>query len=82
LNIIPQALGLSDFVDFSNEALALSKPSSGNAKLFWLETPTNSTMKAIDINKVSHMSKEQSVIDNTFCSPYFQNPLEHGADTQ
>lgn len=52
-------------------------------RLVWLETPTNPTLKVIDIEAMADMAREQaaiSVIDNTFASPYLQNPLALGAD--
>lgn len=52
-------------------------------KMVWLETPTNPTMKLVDIRKISALAKQKgilSVVDNTFMSPYFQRPLELGAD--
>lgn len=54
-----------------------------NTKLVWAETPTNPTLKIIDIEAVSKLAKGNSAImavDNTFCSPYLQNPLSLGAD--
>jgi cystathionine gamma-lyase len=54
-----------------------------NTKLVWLETPTNPTLKLVDIKKISEMARAKgiiSVVDNTFMSPYFQRPLELGAD--
>jgi cystathionine gamma-lyase len=51
--------------------------------LFWLETPTNPTLKVTDISSVAKLAKEQNAllaVDNTFCSPFFQNPVDHGAD--
>ncbi len=54
-----------------------------NTKLVWLETPTNPTLKLVDIRKISEMAHEKGVIvvvDNTFMSPYFQRPLTLGAD--
>ncbi len=54
-----------------------------NTKMVWLETPTNPTLKLVDIKKISQMAKEKGVIivvDNTFMSPYFQRPLTLGAD--
>ncbi len=54
-----------------------------NTKLVWLETPTNPTLKLVDIKKISASAKSKniiSVVDNTFMSPYFQRPLELGAD--
>lgn len=52
-------------------------------KLLWVETPTNPMMKIIDIKKVSKIAKKHNVllaIDNTFATPYLQQPLELGAD--
>ena len=76
-----------DFVDFHDNQAVLSKilTAEGKTKMIWLETPTNPTLKVTDIEKVSIMAKQFNAntllaVDNTFCSPYFQNPLEHGAD--
>lgn len=69
-----------DLTDLKNLENAL-KP---NVKLVWLETPTNPTMKVIDIKGVSDMVHSKStafvVVDNTFLSAYFQRPLDLGAD--
>ncbi len=49
----------------------------------WLETPTNPLLKITDIAKVATVAKKYKVktlVDNTFMSPYFQNPLDLGAD--
>ncbi|XGC80772.1 cystathionine gamma-synthase [Bdellovibrio bacteriovorus] len=54
-----------------------------NTKMVWLETPTNPTLKLVDIKKISAIAKAKGIIvavDNTFMSPYFQRPLELGAD--
>jgi cystathionine gamma-lyase len=54
-----------------------------NTKLLWLETPTNPLLKICDIRAVAQITKKHSIIlvvDNTFLSPYFQNPLDLGAD--
>jgi cystathionine gamma-lyase len=54
-----------------------------NTKMVWIETPTNPTMKLVDIRRTSEIAKQKnilSVVDNTFMSPYFQRPLELGAD--
>ncbi|OAQ42214.1 cystathionine gamma-synthase [Pedobacter psychrophilus] len=56
---------------------------SENTKMIWVETPTNPMMQIIDIEAVSHISKAHSltlVVDNTFASPYLQNPIDQGAD--
>jgi len=54
-----------------------------NTRTVWVETPTNPLMKIIDIRamaKIARKAKAMLVVDNTFMSPYFQNPLQHGAD--
>lgn len=52
-------------------------------KLIWVETPTNPMMNIIDIRAVAEISKRHNIllgVDNTFASPYLQQPLELGAD--
>lgn len=52
-------------------------------KLFWLETPTNPLMNIIDIAACVEIARENNImvaVDNTFASPYLQNPLSLGAD--
>ena len=52
-------------------------------KLIWIETPTNPTMQIVDIAGVAAVARENKVIlavDNTFASPYLQNPIDLGAD--
>lgn len=54
-----------------------------NTKMLWVETPTNPTMKIIDIAACSVIAKKNNlllVVDNTFASPFLQNPLSLGAD--
>jgi cystathionine gamma-lyase len=54
-----------------------------NTRMVWLETPTNPLMRIVDIRAVSRVARRTRsiiVVDNTFMSPYFQNPLQHGAD--
>jgi len=54
-----------------------------NTKLIWVETPTNPMMNVIDIEGAAKIAKEGGamlVVDNTFATPYLQNPLEQGAD--
>lgn len=54
-----------------------------NTRMVWLESPTNPLLKLIDIEKVSAIAKQFNaitVVDNTFASPIFQNPIELGAD--
>ena len=61
----------------------MSKHINNNTKLFWVETPTNPMMNVIDIKKISKLAKEYKIllaVDNTFASPYLQQPLNLGAD--
>ncbi len=54
-----------------------------NTKLLWLETPSNPLMRIIDIKACAEIAKGNNIlvaVDNTFASPYLQNPLELGAD--
>lgn len=54
-----------------------------NTKLIWVETPTNPMMNIIDIEAAAKISKKHNVmlaVDNTFATPYLQNPLDLGAD--
>ncbi|MEN0059154.1 MAG: cystathionine gamma-synthase [Bdellovibrio sp.] len=76
-----------DGIDFSFVDLTkvenFEKALKPNTKLVWLETPTNPTLKLVDIKRISAIAKAKGVIvavDNTFMSPYFQRPLELGAD--
>ncbi|MFL5764530.1 MAG: cystathionine gamma-synthase [Bacteroidia bacterium] len=68
-----------DMKDLNNVKQLINK----NTKLIWLETPTNPTMQIIDIEACAKIAKENKIIcavDNTFASPYLQNPLALGAD--
>jgi len=70
------------FVDLSDlkKAEAAFKP---NTKLLWMESPTNPMLKVLDIRALAKLSRDKgvtSVVDNTFMSPYFQKPLDLGAD--
>lgn len=54
-----------------------------NTKLIWLETPTNPLLRLVDIKAIAEIAHRHNilmVVDNTFSSPYFQQPLELGAD--
>ncbi|MDO5978648.1 cystathionine gamma-synthase [Flavivirga spongiicola] len=54
-----------------------------NTKLIWVETPTNPMMKIIDVKAVSIIAKKYKIllaVDNTFATPYLQQPLDLGAD--
>ncbi len=70
------------FIDLTNIENVKSVLNS-NTKLMWLETPSNPLMRIIDIQGCAALAKKSNVIvavDNTFASPYLQNPLDLGAD--
>src|SRR5471030_879664 len=69
--------------------LDLSKPeiirqhTNNKTKLIWIETPTNPTMRIVNIEAIAKISKEKKIlltVDNTFASPYLQNPIDLDAD--
>ena len=70
------------FVDMSNPE-SVSAVVNSNTKMIWVETPTNPLLKIIDIEevaKIGHQAGTIVVVDNTFSSPYLQNPVNQGAD--
>jgi len=70
------------FVDFNLES-ALENAIRETTKLVWMETPTNPLLKIVDIAKIAQITRQKNIIlvvDNTFMSPYFQTPLDLGAD--
>lgn len=72
------------FIDFTNLEL-LKSSISKKTKVVYFETPCNPTLKCIDIEAVSSAAHAVNpeikvIVDNTFCSPYLQKPIELGAD--
>lgn len=71
------------FVDTTNLKKLEDQINTEKPALIWIETPTNPLLKISDIAAISAMAKKVgalTVVDNTFMSPFFQNPLNHGAD--
>ncbi len=69
------------YIDFYKEDI--TQYINDNTKAVYIETPTNPMMNITDIKALSHITKAYNlilVVDNTFLSPYFQNPLTLGAD--
>lgn len=65
------------------EVAKIEKHISDHTKLIWVETPTNPMMSIIDIQAASEIAKKHNIllcVDNTFSTPYLQNPLDLGAD--
>lgn len=70
------------FVNMNN-ANDISKYINTKTKMIWVETPTNPLMRIIDIKTTAEIAKKNNlmlVVDNTFASPYLQNPLDLGAN--
>lgn len=68
-----------DMTDFEN----VTEAATEHTKLIWIETPTNPLLRIVDIEKVAEFASTNgmiSVVDNTFASPYLQQPLDLGAD--
>ena len=69
------------FIDL-NDAAALKAALKPNTRMIWAETPTNPMLRLVDLSKVATFARKHGlilVVDNTFCSPMLQRPLEHGA---
>lgn len=70
------------YVDTTNPA-NVKAAVTANTKLIWVETPTNPLMNITDIEAIAAIAKDANAllcVDNTFASPYLQNPLDCGAD--
>ncbi len=68
-----------DMADVANVAAAITP----KTKLVWVETPTNPTLRIVDLAALAKLTKGKDIllaVDNTFASPYLQNPLDLGAD--
>jgi cystathionine beta-lyase len=70
------------FTDLSNPS-NFENLINANTKMVWVETPTNPMLTIIDIEAITRIAKSKgilSIVDNTFASPFLQNPLDLGAD--
>jgi cystathionine gamma-lyase len=78
-----RSMGLeTSYVDRTNVD-ALEAAIRPNTRLVWIETPTNPTLRLVDLGRVAAIAKRRGIwamADNTFASPYIQRPLEHGFD--
>jgi cystathionine gamma-lyase len=73
------SVSFADFTDLSAVEAAI-RPET---KMIWMESPTNPLLRIIDIEGIAALARRRnliSVVDNTFCSPYLQRPLELGID--
>jgi cystathionine beta-lyase/cystathionine gamma-synthase len=73
-----------DFVDMvGNDPAGMEAAMRPNTRMVWIETPTNPLLKIIDVTRTAELAHRHGAllaVDNTFASPYFQNPLALGAD--
>ncbi|WP_421828047.1 cystathionine gamma-synthase [Larkinella sp.] len=70
------------FIGLDNPS-ALETAITPQTKMVWIETPTNPLLRIVDIQAIAAITKAKNtllVVDNTFASPYLQNPLDQGAD--
>ncbi len=78
-----EPLGIkSRFIDMAKPK-ELENAINKNTKLIWIETPSNPGLKIIDIERVCDIARKHEIlscVDNTFSSPYLQNPINLGAD--
>ena len=75
--------GITFRISDANNETEFEKSIRKSTKMIWLETPTNPLMLVLDIERISRIAKRNgllTVVDNTFASPYLQNPLSLGAD--
>jgi len=83
-NVRERSMGLQvKYVDMT-EPGALENAISEKTRMIWVETPTNPTMKIVDLDAVANAARKHSniitICDNTFASPMLQRPLTHGFD--
>jgi len=82
-NTIFQKFGIKfHFVGMDN-TVNIEKAINNNTKLLWVESPTNPMLNIIDLKKCAEISEQNNlllVVDNTFATPYLQQPLDLGAD--
>merc|ERR1711963_693808 len=73
----------ASFVD-ATDPKKVAEAIKPNTRMVWIETPTNPTLKVVDVQAIADICKGHDniflVVDNTFESSYFQRPLELGAD--
>jgi cystathionine beta-lyase/cystathionine gamma-synthase len=70
------------YLDLADTA-AIEAALRPDTRLIWIETPTNPLLKLVDLERVAAIAKRRGILaaaDNTFASPYVQNPLDYGFD--
>ncbi|WP_174729448.1 methionine gamma-lyase [Mesobacillus harenae] len=83
LQMMEEKFGIShDFIQMTSKEEVLDSIRPETACIY-IETPINPTMRLVDLKMIAEAGKEKGIpviVDNTFCSPYLQNPLEFGCD--
>lgn len=82
-NKVLENFGLEFTYADARESQNVERAIKKNTKLLWMESPTNPLMRLCDIKAITKIAKKNNlitVIDNTFMTPYFQKPLDLGAD--
>jgi cystathionine beta-lyase/cystathionine gamma-synthase len=72
----------STFLPMENPA-GVKKAIGKHTRLLWIETPTNPMLNLVDIRAICELARDKDIltcVDNTFASPYLQNPIDLGAD--
>ncbi|SDK97371.1 cystathionine gamma-lyase [Modicisalibacter muralis] len=72
----------ASYVDL-NDIAALREQLRDNTRLIWIESPTNPLLELVDLERVARFARDHGLltcIDNTFCSPWNQRPIEFGID--
>ena len=72
----------SHFVDMS-DIVAVENAINDNTRLFWIETPTNPMLRLVDVQAITNLARNNGIlscVDNTFATPYLQQPIAMGAD--
>jgi cystathionine beta-lyase/cystathionine gamma-synthase len=83
LNKVFQPLGVTVHQIDTGDAMALDAAINSRTRLVWIETPTNPRLLVYDIAAISRLAHSRGalvVVDNTFATPYFQQPFSFGAD--
>lgn len=83
LQLMKDKYGISHDFSLMDSEEELEKSILPNTTCIYIETPINPTMKLVDLEMVSYVAKKKGIpviVDNTFCSPYLQQPLLHGCD--
>ena len=82
-NVRKRSAGLDvSFVDLT-DTVTLDTSLGPNTRMIWVETPTNPLLDIVDLSAIAAVAQRRGIMtvcDNTFATPYLQNPLEHGFD--